>query len=341
MPGASQPHRIADAVAQRRQHATGATLAGVGEETRQREHGADDERRGDGRAGGPQQCAAGDRQREAGDDRREEVHRARQDVEGDRPPGEALGRHAGPPQRPGGERQTARAARRQQDVRALRGHPDLVAQAPGQAVAEHAAKRGDEGQAGGELQERGARRASRGRHPTRRSRTSARPGSDGDGEGEGGEHARDEREAHSEPAAVGEEGARRRLVRCVCGHGNGVRSDRQVLQAATAASGRARRDRPEEGSMGSGRSWDARSIACVQPPSVRGRGRWCQPVFDGVANRTIAWPTRCRRALSRHRGSDAATHSNAARQRTTKRRGTAARPARGDGLVRRAQTRAC
>jgi len=92
-------------------------------------------------------------------------------------------------------------------------------------VAEDAAQGDDERQAGGQLQ-RG-----RGEQPTGRGigeavANVAQAGQRRDGEGEDGDDGGDERQAHSEPTAVGEEGDRRRLVRCERRYGEGTRCDR-------------------------------------------------------------------------------------------------------------------
>jgi hypothetical protein len=89
---------------------------------------------------------------EAGDDHRDEVGRARHQEEGDRAAADPLRGHPDPPQRPRAERETARAAGRQQHVRRLLRHRDLVAESPRQPPREHASERGDEAQAGAELE---------------------------------------------------------------------------------------------------------------------------------------------------------------------------------------------
>ncbi len=92
-------------------------------------------------------------------------------------------------------------------------------------MAEDAAEGRDERQAGRELQRRGGGEPAGGciGEPVA---DVGEAGQGGDGEGEGGEDARHEGEAQRKPAAVGEEGGRRRLVSCVRGHGEGAREKR-------------------------------------------------------------------------------------------------------------------
>jgi len=197
--------------------------AGAREQSRQREHRDDDERGGGRRAGGEQERAPAreDSEREqAADERRgEEVHRARQDVEGDCAAREALGRHAGAAQRPRGKREPAGATGGQQHVRALRGHADLVAQAPRQAPAEDTAEGGDERQTRGRLEQEREDKPGR-RRVGEPVADLAETGKRGDRDAERGEDGRDERKAQSQPAAVGE-GDRRRRTRRGHGHGHG------------------------------------------------------------------------------------------------------------------------
>ena len=81
------------------------------------------------------------------------------------------------PQRPGAEREPAGAAGRQQHVGRLLGHPDLVAEAPREAVARR--RRGRRRRRRGRSRPRAtaASAISAGSAPARRSRSSPRPGS--------------------------------------------------------------------------------------------------------------------------------------------------------------------
>ena len=194
-------------------------------------------------------------------------------------------------QRPRGEREAARAAGGQQHVRALRGHRDLVAQPPRQAAAEHAAEGGDEGQAGGDLQRQRRRRSQPGEASASRSRTSPRPGSE----------VTAKASAASTPATSARRSASRRR--------SGRRATAAGSSDANADTGRGPgvsvgcRDRqpgsPEELAgtdlmewpSAPRRSWDARSVAWVQPPVSAG-ATMGPARLDGAASRTIGYARR-------------------------------------------------
>jgi hypothetical protein len=88
-----------------------------------------------------------ERERRAEHRRAHVVGDARDDEEGDAAPRDPFDAHPALAQGPRSERESADTAKRQEHVRRLLGHPDLVAEAPTEPAAEHAAKRDDVGQA--------------------------------------------------------------------------------------------------------------------------------------------------------------------------------------------------